>query len=132
MDTNLPSPNRSSSIMSGVFATALSVGAVIWVIGGAAGVATAQTAPAPAVAQVSYADLDLKSEAGARALLTRINLAAHEACGETVHSPLLPRAATEHDRCVAAATQAAVDRVGSVTVAQMHRLEGAGTLVASR
>jgi UrcA family protein len=132
MDTNLPSPNRSSSIMSGVFATALSVGAVIWVIGGAAGVATAQTAPAPAAAQVSYADLDLRSEAGARALLTRINLAAHEACGETVHSPLLPRAATEHDRCVAAATQAAVDRVGSVTVAQMHRLEGAGTLVASR
>lgn len=132
MDTILPSSKRTSSIMSGVFATALSVGAVLWVIGGAAGVATAQTAPAPAVAQVSYADLDLRTETGARTLLTRINLAAHEACGETVHSPLLPRAAIAHDRCVAVATQTAVDRVGSVTVAQMHRLEGAGTLVAAR
>ncbi len=132
MDTILPSSKRTSSIMSGVFATALSVGAVVWVIGGAAGVATAQTASAAAVAQVSYADLDLKSEAGARTLLTRINLAAHEACGETVHSPLLPRATVEHDRCVAVATKAAVDQVGSVTVAQMHRLEGAGTLVAAR
>jgi UrcA family protein len=133
MDTNLPSSKANDSIVMGVFSTILSVGAVLWVIGGAAGVATAQTSPARAeTARAAYSDLDLSTEDGARTLLRRINVAAHEACGENVHSPLLPRTATQHDRCVAAATRTAVDSVNSLTVAQVHRSETARTLVAAR
>jgi UrcA family protein len=140
MDTNLPSPKRPSSKsngpkLSGALSTILSVGAVLWVIGGAAGVATAQTASAqtaPSATQVTYADLDLSTEAGARILLRRINLAAHEACADVVHSPLLPRAAVAHGRCVATATRTAIDAVGSVTVANAHRLASEGTFVAAR
>ncbi len=74
MDTNLPSPNRTSSsnvsgsIVSGILSTILSVGAVAWVIGGAAGIATAQTSSAKAeVAEVVYSDLNLSTQDGARA-----------------------------------------------------------------
>lgn len=133
MDTNLPSPNRTSSIVSGVFSTVLSVGAVLWVIGGAAGVATAQVSSAPAeVAKVAYSDLDLSTTDGARSLLRRINAAAHEACGQDVHSPLLPRTATQHERCVAAATRTALNSVDSPMVAQLHRSQDAATLLAAR
>ncbi len=138
MDTNLPSPNRTSSpasgtIVSGVFSTVLSLAAVAWVIGGAAGVATAQVSSAPArTAQVAYSDLDLSTADGARSLLRRINVAAHEACGENVHSPLLPRTASQHDRCVAAATHSALNSVDSPMVAEIHRSETAGRLLAAR
>lgn len=134
MDTNFPSPNHaSSSIVSGILSTILSVGAVAWVIGGAAGVATAQTSPAKTeAAHVVYSDLNLSTEDGAKTLLRRVNAAANEACGANVHSPLLPRTATQHDRCVAVTTQSAIDSIGSLTVAQVHRSETAGTLVAAR
>lgn len=142
MDTNLPSPNRTSStdgsIVTGIFSTVLSVGAVLWVIGGAAGVATAQSASTPVhaapvqAATVGFSDLDLSTTEGARALLRRINVAAHEACGTSVHSPLLPRAAVQHDRCVVAATESALNRIDSPMVAQVHRTESAGTLLAAR
>jgi UrcA family protein len=132
MDTTLPSSKQSSPIVTGVFSTVLAVGAVLWVIGGAVGVAAAQTSPAPSATQVSYSDLNLSTEDGARTLLRRINIAANTACGDKTHSPLLPRAAAEHDRCVATATKAAIGRVDSQMVAEIHRAESAGTLVAAR
>lgn len=142
MDTNLPSPRRTSStdgsIVTGIFSTVLSVGAVLWVIGGAAGVATAQPPSTPVqaaavqAATVGFSDLDLSTTEGARALLRRINVAAHEACGTSVHSPLLPRAAVQHDRCVVAATELALNRIDLPMVAQVHRTESAGTLLAAR
>ena len=83
-------------------------------------------------ATVAFSDLDLSTTEGARALLRRINVAAHEACGTSVHSPLLPRAAVQHDRCVVAATESALNRIDSPMVAQVHRTESAGTLLAAR
>jgi UrcA family protein len=143
MDTILPSSKRSSSkplaiptngpSVAGVLSAVLSVGAVLWVIGGAAGAASAQPRQGPeAAARVTYSDLDLSGEDGARTLLARINVAAKTACGKTVHSPLFPRTVARHDACVADATRAAIDRVDSQMLADLHRTQAAGTLLAVR
>ncbi len=135
MDTNLPSSKRSSPILSGVFSAALSVGAVIWAVSAVTGVASAQTAGRPIVAEtVSYADLDLSTETGADQLLKRLDRAAQRACGpEPSHSPLTPRLTAHYELCVRDAVDVAVERVGSPLLSAMNNQaspSGGATLAA--
>ena len=117
MDTT-SSPTHSSS--SKIFSIALTVGVALW-----ATAFTAQMAAAEPVnkqgAPVSYADLDLRSEAGARTLLVRITKAAKSACGELTHSALLPREGAHHRVCVTEAVDAAVARVDSPVLAALYK-----------
>lgn len=132
MDTNTASPNRSA-LLTDILSAAVAVGAVILAVGSMTGVAQAQTA-SPATT-VSYADLDLSTPDGARALLKRINTAAKEACGPApVMSPLTPIAATLHERCIAQASDKAVAEVNAPLVVALHTgvTQPAGELFAAR
>lgn len=136
MDTNLPSSKRTSPILSGVFSAALSVGAVIWAVSAVSGVASAQTPSRPMVSEtVSYADLDLSTEAGAGKLLKRLDLAAQRACGpEPTHSPLMPRVTALYDLCVREAVDVAVLRIGSPIVTAVYNAAPSqdGAVIAAR
>ena len=138
MDTINASPQTSSpyssSIISGVFSSALALGAVAWVMSAGIGLASAQTAsPAaqPAAEKVSYADLDLRTEHGAHVLLQRLDQAAQRLCGpEPVHSPLTPRQTAMFERCVDEAVHDAVHSTGEplVLVLNGRSLSGGATL----
>jgi UrcA family protein len=89
----------------------------------------------PVSATVSYADLDLSTEAGARTMLQRIRFTAREMCGsEPVHSPLTPRAPTQFRNCVIDAVDSAVAGLGAPLVASLNNTEAeqALTVLASR
>jgi len=126
MDTNLLSPKRTAAIkdtglLTNVFSAAIAIGAVVLAVGSMSGVAQAQTAPKQITAHVSYADLDLSTQDGARALLKRINSAAKEACGpDPVMSPLTPAAPTLYDRCIAEAADTAVANLNAPLVLALH------------
>ncbi len=130
MDTNLSSSKLAGSkrsyakqtgVLTNVFSAALAVSAVALAVGSMTGVAQAQTAPKQITAQVSYADLDLSTHDGARALLKRINSAAKEACGpDPVMSPLTPAAPTRYDRCIEQAADKAVADVNAPLVVALH------------
>lgn len=76
----------------------------------------------PTATAVSYSDLDLSTEAGARTVLQRINAAARTACGsEPVHSPLFPRAVTQFQTCVSQAVETAVDGIDAPVVLAFHK-----------
>lgn len=133
MDTNTASPNRSA-LLTDILSAAVAVGAVFLAVGSMSGIAEAQTAAKPAAA-VSYADLDLSTHDGARALLKRINVAAKEACGPApVMSPLTPIAATLHERCITEAAARAVAEVNAPLVVALHtgHPQPAGELFAAR
>lgn len=133
MDTNTASPNRSA-LLTDILSAAVAVGAVFLAVGSMSGIAEAQTAAKPA-ATVSYADLDLSTHDGARALLKRINVAAKEACGPApVMSPLTPIAATLHERCITEAAARAVAEVNAPLVVALHtgQPQPAGELFAAR
>ena len=133
MDTNITSPNRSA-LLTDIFSAAVAVGAVFLAVGSMTGIAEAQTAPKP-TATVSYADLDLATHDGARALLKRINVAAKEACGPApVMSPLTPAAPTLHERCITEAAGKAVAEVNAPLVVALHTgaPQPAGELFAAR
>lgn len=119
MDTTTSSSKRSPPIAPRIFGVALSLGLGLWLATAAVGMASAQTAPQTA-ARVSYADLDLSSEAGARALLYRIRVAASSACGQETHSPLFPRESARHRACVNEAVGAAVNQIGSPTLTAVN------------
>lgn len=123
MDTTNASPKastQSSSIMSGVLSLALSLGAVAWAVSAGVGMASAQT-PEAVAAKVSHADLDLRTQEGARAFLKRVNITAKDMCGnEPVHSPLTPRAITKFDQCVALGVETGVYNSGEPLVIQLH------------
>jgi UrcA family protein len=128
----LASPTlASNNVIATIFTVALAVGSL----------ALAPAAMAepdvvrPVSATVSYADLDLSTEAGARTMLQRIRFTAREMCGsEPVHSPLTPRAPTQFRNCVIDAVDSAVAGLGAPLVAALHNdeAEKALTVLASR
>ena len=134
MDTTKASPKtstKSSSIMSGVLSATLALAAAAWTLSAGVGLASAQTPEAVAV-KVSHADLNLRTEAGARAYLKRVNVTAKEMCGnEPVHSPLFPRAPAKFDHCVQIGVETGVYNSGEPLVIQLHAgspLSGSMTL----
>jgi UrcA family protein len=130
MDTTT-SPTHSAS--SKLFSVALAAGVGLWITAFATGMATAEPdnkPTAPVSAPVSYGDLDVGTEAGARVLLARITVAAKSACGELTHSPLLPREGAYHRECVAEAVDATVKQVDSPVLAALNKSEAGITLAA--
>jgi UrcA family protein len=121
MDTTIASPGRSSSKAPSFFGIALSAASVFWLVAMTIEAARADTPPQPA-AKVAYADLDLSTTDGARALLHRIRHAAQDVCGpEPAHSPLLPRAGASYRDCITASVDAAVAQVGSPALFALHQ-----------
>ena len=129
MDTNASSLNSASSNLTGKSNPAgyrglgvmLTLGLAAWFGAGVVGVAHADSPPQTiATAQVTYADLDVSTEAGARTLLARIDGAARDACGDAAHSPLLPREGANIRECVNEAVGTAVSKIGSPMVASLH------------
>ena len=66
---------------------------------------------------VTYADLDLGHQAGARALLARINGAAKRVCGP---APDVRETNSPYSRCVGSAVDRAVAEVNRPTVIALH------------
>lgn len=121
----------SPNLIATVFTVALAVGSL----------ALAPAAMAepdvvrPVSATVSYADLDLSTDTGARAMLQRIRFTAREMCGsEPVHSPLTPRVPTQFRNCVIEAVDSAVAGLVDPLVAALNNTEAekALTVLASR
>ena len=134
MDTNLPSSKRSSSIMTDTLSAVVAVGAVFLAVGAMSGVATAQTKGLSSET-VSYADLDLSTHEGARALLKRIDFAAKRICGpEPSRSPLQPKLVAFYERCVSDAVDASVAQVNAPLVVALHTgaPESVGDVFAAR
>ncbi|HOZ29018.1 MAG TPA: UrcA family protein [Hyphomonadaceae bacterium] len=120
MDTNLPSSKRSSSIMTDTLSAVVAVGAVYLAVGAMSGVATAQTKGLSSET-VSYADLDLSTHEGARALLKRIDFAAKRICGpEPSRSPLMPAVQAQYERCLEEAADNAVAKVNAPLLVALH------------
>jgi len=69
---------------------------------------------------VSYADLDVTREAGARALLTRIKSAAKQVCGSPPTSLLEFSARKAYDTCMNQAISAAVQSANAPLVAELY------------
>jgi UrcA family protein len=124
MDTTMTSPT-SSKLLS----IALTAGVGLWLTAFATGMASAEPVNKQ-IAAVSYGDLDLKTEAGAKVLLTRIGKAAKSACGDLVHTPLLPREGAYRRECVAEAVDAAVARIDAPMLAALHKSQPDMTLAA--
>jgi len=129
---NYASPTFApSDLMTTVFAVVLAVGSLAL----APAAMAEPDAVRPVSATVSYADLDLSTEAGARAMLQRIRVTAREMCGsDPVHSPLTPRAPTQFRNCVIDAVDSAVTGIGAPLVAALNKdeAEKARTVLASR
>jgi UrcA family protein len=131
MDTTA-SPNRPLRI-SGILTAGLGVVVGLWLTG--VGTAIAQTAPDYRASEaVSYADLNLTTNDGARTLLRRIDLAAKRVCGpEPSNSPLQPRLVTFYRECVAHSVEATVARIDSPLLSAMNgEQKSAGAALASR
>lgn len=131
MDTT-SSPNRPFR-MSGILTAGLGVVVGLWLTG--VGTAIAQTAPDYRASEaVSFADLDLATSDGARALLRRIDLAAKRVCGpEPSNSPLQPHLTAFYDRCVTDSVNVTVDRINSPLLSAMNgEQKPAGAALASR
>lgn len=81
---------------------------------------------------VKYGDLDLSTQAGARAVLGRIHRAASEVCGPAPFNPLDRR--WEYEPCVNKAIDGAVARLNSPTVTAMNggKASKAAVALASR
>jgi UrcA family protein len=88
-------------------------------LAGGAQAAPAQNDDVPSVV-VKYADLNLDSEAGAKALLRRVNHAARMVCGEQNDDPI-SRLDFAIPACVRRATDQAVERLGNATVTAMNQ-----------
>lgn len=115
------SPARSpSTLMASVFAGVLIVGSLALAPAAMAEPDTVR----PVSTSVSYADLDLSTEGGARAMLERVKLAARDMCGtQPIHSPLMPRAPAQFRDCVADAVDSAVNGLGSSLVLALHKVD---------
>lgn len=118
----LPNSHRVASFRLTASLLAAAAGAVL--LGAAPLAATAGTdADAPAMA-VSYGDLDLSTESGARILFERIQVAADEVCPAVPDIRDLNRVAT-HSRCVRGAIARAVQQVGSPRLAAVFSAQSA-------
>ena len=85
----------------------------------AAGTASASGAPSPAQGfSVSYADLDLSTEAGNQELYKRIREAAEQAC--PLSSSTGTRIPARDRQCVDTAVSQAVKNIHSTRLAQVH------------
>ncbi len=127
----LASPTTPTNLVTTAFAVVLAVGALALAPAAMAEPDTVR----PVSATVSYADLDLSTEDGARAMLKRIRITARDVCGaEPVHSPLTPRAPTQFRNCVIDAVDSAVTGLGAPLLASLHNdeAEQALTVLASR
>ncbi len=122
---------KTNSVVSGILSATLALAAAAWTLSAGVGLASAQT-PEAVAAKVSHADLNLRTEAGARAYLKRVNVTAKEMCGnEPVHSPLFPRAPAKFDHCVQIGVETGVYNSGEPLVIQLHAgspLSGSMTL----
>jgi UrcA family protein len=101
------------------FATIVTLAALA--IAGATSSASAQTAFSPrdtVSERVSYRDLNITQEAGARALVSRIRQAAKHVCGPYELDDMLD-GGRGFSRCVNDAIQGAVDRLNSPLVASI-------------
>ena len=88
------------------------------------------TADAPLTEHVSYADLDLSTVAGVKALEGRVRSAAHELCEEPGTQPLKIHLATK--ACFNAAYADGLDQVQRAVDSQRIAAASAGTLVITR
>jgi UrcA family protein len=138
MDMTTSSPNQSglnaSSNRYRGLGVALAVTAGLWLTAVGAGIAQADTPPLveTRTQQVTFDDLNLSSESGARTLLVRINKAANAACGPATHSPLMPREAAHRRTCVTEAVDAAVRRVDLPVLTALHTGAPADIAIAAR
>ena len=116
----LKNSHRVASVRLTASLLAAAAGAVLF--GAAPLTATAATeSDAPTMA-VSYADLDLATESGARILFERIEVAADEVCPAVPDIRDLNRVAT-HSRCVREAIARAVQQVDSPRLAAVFSAE---------
>jgi UrcA family protein len=67
---------------------------------------------------VSYADLDLTSEAGARAMLDRVTAAASKVCGR--RTEYIENAVAARNACRKVTVDAAVARLANTNVTRVH------------
>lgn len=72
--------------------------------------------PAPTSARVAYSDLDLGSDAGAQAMLTRIRRAAVEVCRAQMQADAGADAAQKFDVCRRRTVAQAVSQLGAPSV----------------
>ena len=123
------SPNRYRGL-----GVVLAIGATVWLTTFGAGIAQADTPPQveAKTLEVSYDDLNIGSQSGARTLLVRIEKAARNACGPITHSPLLPRERAYQRECVVDAVDAAVKRVDLPTLTALHTGAPADIAIAAR
>ena len=128
MDTNA-SPTASSPMTARILGAAFAAAASLLLASFSIGPASAETAPQ--AARVTYSDLDLSTEAGARALLHRIDIAARSACGTDIRSPLFPRASANYRECVSGAVDTAVRQIDAPLVAALNKSQ-AGVSLAAR
>ena len=136
MDTTTSSPTAYASSPNRYrgLGVALAVSAGLWLTAVGAGIAQADTPPLVLTKshEVSFDDLNLASESGARTLLVRIEKAAKSACGPLSHSPVLPRERAHHSQCVADAVDAAVKRVDLPTLTALYTGAPADIAIAAR
>jgi len=76
--------------------------------------------PRPPAVSVSYADLDLTTEAGASTLLVRLKRAARLVCDETRLSIMGLAAVERHKACITSALDHSVQSVESETLARLY------------
>lgn len=142
METNATSPKPASSIAhqrTGGFrynglGAVLALSTIAWFGATVVGVAHADAPPqVTETAQVTYSDLDLSTEQGARALLKRIDIAAKAACGEETHSPLLPRESANIRACVNDAVDTTIAKLDSPMIAALRNTDTqSGVTLAAR
>jgi UrcA family protein len=96
------------------------IGAGLTLLGWAAGssAVTAADGGSPPSIHVSYGDLNLDSDAGAKVLYARIRGAANEVCNPLYGADLARR--TKFDGCVSAAITSSVAAVNNARVTAMH------------
>jgi len=105
---------------------ALTTATVAWTATAHARPAIALTADGVQTMRVDYADLDVNREAGAKALLARLQRAAGEVCG-----PRVAAEAARYRACVKTSVATAVRDVAAPRVTALHRGAALPQLAAS-
>lgn len=93
--------------------------------------ASAEPAAVQGTSKVSYGDLDLSTASGARAMLTRIEKAATQACGRSPflrepHSPTIRYAMYDYRQCREQAVAQAVASLRAPAVSRLYAESRAG------